>query len=319
MNNEHDFILLMKKHPEMIDPTFSFKQAFTYFSKKMTQLIYQDKNKKMWIVYYFHETIVENQLGKFFDDMAKNLLTNSNKNFIVASIGISEKHKKLFDHLKINYVELRASQLEELNNSKNKPHEQFSITQQNNYRLNDEIILFAESLLRADLNTSWSDFSILVADKELSTEVSGDDNCKQRTFQIYYHHRLKYEGRLVLSYENVKGYLKKPRFLTVLLEEITKEEATSNEQESFKLKMDLNSCIDWNSGIFYTDVAQIDHTLSLEDTDKINMILQKWELHQHDMISLHDFHTQELDYFIQRLMSLSMLIRAAEKRGIQYM
>ncbi|WP_416150509.1 hypothetical protein ACM26V_05925 [Salipaludibacillus sp. HK11] len=314
MQTEHDLILLMKKHPEVFDFNFSFLHSFTSYTKKMTQLIYENDSKQHSIVYFFHEPVSEVHLGKFFDDLAQNIFNNTGKTYMIASRKINEKYKKLFDHFQINWFELNENNLEYLKGTRKESSPSLNENKDESYRNN--MILFAESILSEDLNTSWADFSLLVSDKELSVEDGIPYKCKKRPFQIYVSQQLRYDGELVISYESYGDDLKIPRYLRIYLNRVN--DGDSHQSSPFLLTLDLDTCFDVNTGILYTDVSLFEQEVGPYDLEKINVILQKWNLDTNDSFKISDFKLTDLDYLIRKLISLSMLMNGVDKKKMHY-
>ncbi|MCE7791995.1 hypothetical protein K8O68_06115 [Salipaludibacillus sp. CUR1] len=312
MITNHDLIHLMKKHPELIDSSITFKKSFSSYTKKLTQLIYEDEKKKEWIVYFFYEGITASELGTFFDDMSRKIKDSENFCFCIASPKIDKHHKIMLDNLDLRWIQLDERKIQHLTEKA-----QNSTALQNKgvkSEYSDALIVFGEGLFRTDLNTSWHEFVLLAAGQESSFMEEKEDSYKKRLFQIYYRHKLKYEGSLVLKYEDSPSDIKIPRYLTVYLDEITNAAVQPEHTEPIA-GVDLQECIDWKKGLFVTEIPVSDEKVTEKDVQRMDVLLEKWGLQYNHSFFLNDYSSADLEYFIQKLITVSMMIKAAKRKN----
>ncbi|SES24905.1 hypothetical protein [Salipaludibacillus aurantiacus] len=312
MKTYQDLIHLMKKHPELIESSIIFKKSFTTFTKKLTQLIYEDKEKKEWIVYFFYEGITASELGIFFEEMSKKIKDSNNFCFCLASPQIEDRHKKLLDNLDLRWIQLDERKIQHLTEkTQNSPALQ---NKEVKSEYSDALIVFGEGLFRADLNTSWHEFVLLAAGQEFPFMEEKEDSYKKRLFQIYYRHKLKYEGSLVLKYEDVPSDIKIPRYLTVYLDEINQGNSQPEHSEPIA-GVDLQECLDWKKGLFVTEIPVTDEKVTEKDVQRMEVLLEKWGLQYNHSFFLNDYSSGDLEYFIQKLITVSMMIKAAKRKN----
>ncbi|PYZ95106.1 hypothetical protein CR194_06215 [Salipaludibacillus keqinensis] len=318
MYKDHDIVLLMKKHPEMIDSAFSYISAVTSYDRESTKLRYEDHLQNQWTLFYFHKSITKVELGQFFDELAKNNYKNSTQSYVLSSKKIAGRYKQLLDQLQIRWLEITEDKLQEVIGIDRQMQKGFPEEQDVRDEVHQQMILFTESLLNEDLNTGWFDFSLLVGDEETCQDEEDLQNCKKRDFQLYYRHELKYEGSIVLSYEYDSKTLKWPRYIRIYLDELHQTKRKPTDSNVFAFNVDLESCIDWKTGVIFTEIPLLDHSINDNDMQRISLILQRWGLHENHIFRLNEYTSSDLEYFIQKLISLSMLIKASKKRVFQY-
>ncbi|MCR6096309.1 hypothetical protein HXA31_07110 [Salipaludibacillus agaradhaerens] len=302
-------LFLLKKYPEIMDDSFIFISAHTSLKDNYTRLIFENGMSEYHYVYFFHSELAPADVGAFFDEMAKELKQKTNAlNFILASSHLKDRYKQLCDQLNIRWFEINDNRLKKWLHVNN--------LNQGNVRkgkgmLYDDLLMLAEDILRMDLNSSWADFSLLVGTQE--TAVAPQDNVmkKQRLIQVYYRQRLTYEGVIQLEYEKDRINRQWPRWLSVTVNDISTNRRET--AEPFTHSVDLFDNLDWATGKMYLDIPINRDDLEMNDIEKVYFLLEKWGFSQKHSCHIRSFTAENRDYFITKLVSLTILLKTVNK------
>ncbi|MGJ9383337.1 hypothetical protein [Salipaludibacillus sp. CF4.18] len=314
MRPDQDLVMLMKKYPQLVvESNFSFKNSTTFFSQRMTKLEYTD-NHKQKIVYFFHGNLSSEELGYFMDEFSKMFLQKTNiSQVILGAKNIPTAYKNMLDHFNVSWYEIDLTLAKKVIEQQ----ESTEINLKNRIersKYHDALLVFTEGFLGADLNTSWDDFSLLVSDQQVSKVEGESPNCKERVFQIYYRHQLRYEGLIQITYQKRHELMQWPDLLTVCMTEVNSLNEDTLRNDVFKLSIDFQTCVDWNTGYLFTEILCDDDMLTERDAERIQYILQKWNLHHNYSFHLAEYEQADLEYFIKKLISITLLKSTANSK-----
>lgn len=182
--------------------------------------------------------------------------------------------------------------------------------------IENQIIHFIEIMSRAPLNSSWHHFALLMEDRTDTFREKGDVK-KSRKFQVYYRHRLTYEGHLCWSYPAaVKGG--KRAEISVRFDKIRRGEQIDLLQDGFHYAVNLMEYLYIDKQVLFIDTMALPSSLESSDLSRIEMILEKWGLRKPVTLSLEEPDPDHMELFTNRLISSAVLVKAAEQRRSHY-
>lgn len=310
--NNHEFVLLMKKHPEVIDSSFNYKSDNSLSSNKCVQLKFSDNQENEWCVHYYFNKVTKEQLGLFFHNMSKRLNKEETVRFILVSEHIPASYKQLLDQFHIRWLELNESLKNKIKNREHSP----SMQREEEDKLtvhHDVLVGFSETLFRSDLNTGWSDFIFVAAEQERSAGERDEQRYKKRLFQVYYKQNLRYEGALELSFKKDNSGILWPDKLYATLEEIPAANSGNFTDIPFILEYNLTQCIDWRHMVMHVQLPLEEFGIEQPDRQRIELILAKWQLQDNVWFYLNEFTDHDLESFVQKVISTAILLKSSRK------
>ncbi|NJP37312.1 hypothetical protein [Alkalicoccus luteus] len=181
------------------------------------------------------------------------------------------------------------------------------------YIQRDQLLFLTEQMVHADLNSSWHEFAML-CDPETLASASGGFFQKERGFQIYYRHKLTYEGSLIWKTSESR---EKPEetYLQVRYNKIRRGNIENSLMNDYVFSIRL---ADWVSerGTALAFQRLYDPAVMNEYNQKrIDVILQKWGFSKELIIPFESPDADLIDQLIQRVISTSILVEACRKQG----
>jgi hypothetical protein len=178
--------------------------------------------------------------------------------------------------------------------------------------MEEKIIYFIETVTRVDLNSSWHNFDLLFEDRSDVLNYK-DDFKKSRKFQVYYKHKLSYEGHVYWNYPEGTGD-KLSAVISVKFDKILRGGESDLIQQDIQFEIDMVKYITEEQDAFI--VKDIEFPFYLNDYDKkrIAIILKKWGVHPPFKLSLEHVDAGNVETFIKFLISAAILLKAAGQR-----
>ncbi|PTL39575.1 hypothetical protein C6Y45_05915 [Alkalicoccus saliphilus] len=183
-------------------------------------------------------------------------------------------------------------------------------------QIDNRIIHFIEIMSRSPLNSAWHHFALLMEDRTDTFREKGDVK-KSRKFQVYYRHRLTYEGHLCWSYPTAVKNGKKAE-LSVRFDKIRRGEQIDLLQDGLHYAVNLMEYLNMKKQAFHIDTMALPSNLESGDLSRIEMILEKWGLRRPVTLKLEEPDPEQMELFTNRLISSAVLVKAAEQRRSHY-
>ncbi|MFC4735794.1 hypothetical protein ACFO4L_04265 [Bacillus daqingensis] len=181
------------------------------------------------------------------------------------------------------------------------------------YIQRDQLLFLTEQMVHADLNSSWHEFAML-CDPGTTASAYGDLLQKERSFQIYYRHKLTYEGSLIWK---ASESLEKPEdtYLQVRYNKIRRGSTENSLVNDYVFSIRL---ADWLSergtSLSFGSLYDPDE-LNDYNKKRIDVILQKWGFSKELVIPFEAPDAGLIEQLIQRVISTSILVEACRKQA----
>lgn len=175
-------------------------------------------------------------------------------------------------------------------------------------KIEENMIHFIEAMSHTDINCSWHHFSLLSEDK---THTFREDGLlkKSRKFQVYYKHKLTYEGLFYWSYpHNSEG--KQISEAAVRFEKIRRGADSDLAERTFELSLNMLDYITEDGEELQVEIIELPETLSEYDRSRMHLILEKWGLQGKTIMNFNEIDHDQLEAFIKHLVSAAILVQA---------
>ncbi|GEL08340.1 hypothetical protein [Salisediminibacterium halotolerans] len=302
MQTTTDLLTKFKQFPSLLGEDLTYIRSQSFFADNLTTLDYEDQQKNNWRVYFFEKPLTRVYLGVLFDYVAAELDDEAILHRVVCSPEFADNYRALLEQFEFscfNIYELASVQ---------PMLSQAAQDRSSGRTYEDELIMFGEDLLHQDLNTAWSDFTLLFSDRVVKKELSATEAEQQRHFHVYFRGELYDEGQLRIVYKQGERKLKCPH--TVHLELIGIE---NRAETLFLTTLPLMEALDRREGQLFVNIPYDEKRIETNDRERIEWILKKWELDTFDMMSLQDYSINEMRTFIQKMAAVTLLQGAAVK------
>ncbi|SER74057.1 hypothetical protein [Salisediminibacterium halotolerans] len=302
MQTTTDLLTKFKQFPSLLGEDLTYIRSQSFFADNLTTLDYEDQQKNNWRVYFFEKPLTRVYLGVLFDYIAAELDDEAILHRVVCSPEFADNYRALLEQFEFscfNIYELASVQ---------PMLSQAAQDRSSGRTYEDELIMFGEDLLHQDLNTAWSDFTLLFSDRVVKKELSATEAEQQRHFHVYFRSELYDEGQLRIVYKQGERKLKCPH--TVHLELIGIE---NRAETLFLTTLPLMEALDRREGQLFVNIPYDEKRIETNDRERIEWILKKWELDTFDMMSLQDYSINEMRTFIQKMAAVTLLQGAAVK------
>ncbi|CAM3727914.1 hypothetical protein [Alkalicoccus chagannorensis] len=187
------------------------------------------------------------------------------------------------------------------------------IPEHNEYEaaLEQTLIHFIESMTQCDMNCSWHLFAMLSEDR---TEVYKENGRrkKRRRFQIYYRHKITYEGYISWCYP----YVEEGRMQAVVAVRFDRLRSGSDldlTDHEFEMDVDLCRYVTDDQRELYMDTVDLPEHLDARDRENMHLLLSKWGLEGASSISLEDPDPEQMQQLVKHLISAAILVHAGMK------
>ncbi|WP_147802172.1 hypothetical protein [Alkalicoccus halolimnae] len=178
--------------------------------------------------------------------------------------------------------------------------------------MEEKIIYFIEIVTRTDLNSSWHHFDLLFEDRS-DVINNKEDFKKYRKFQVYYKHKLSYEGHVYWKYPERAGD-RLSAVISVKFDKILRGGESDLIQQDIQFEIDMMEHITEEGNDFFIKEVELPSFLSDYDKKRIAIILKKWGVHPPFKLSLEQVDPGQVETFIKFLISAAILLKAGGQR-----